>query len=113
MIATKPNIKLFMKVCDTILKHPRQFSMRSFDCGTTACIAGWALRLTGTPFGTPVGDGHSVYSKEACEALGIAGWQGDVLFYEMDIDTPEQAVKFIHKCLDEWYPSWREEKGTL
>ena len=114
-MTTKPNIKLFMAVCDAIVKHREQFSMARFDCGATACIAGWALRLSGECFGKINSDGRTTSSTDACSFLGIHKWQGNFLFYGLEIETPEEAVKFIHNKLDEWYPGWRDElrKETL
>lgn len=45
------NIDLLMQVCDRIAKHPEGFDMdywgHKTECGTTFCIAGWALVLSG------------------------------------------------------------------
>jgi hypothetical protein len=112
---TEPNIKLFLELCDTIIKHKEQFSMSDWDCGTTACIAGWALRLSGRchssyledPF-----DPRSANSSDAARLLEIDDAKAAMLFYCGE-KTAEQAVAFIHKCLDDWYPGWRTEKGSL
>lgn len=48
------NIKLLRKIQRAIRKEPRQFDMDSWfefdkrtpNCGTTACIAGWAIALS-------------------------------------------------------------------
>lgn len=39
------NTPLLYRVADAIVKHAEAFDMDHFECGTTACIAGWAVRL--------------------------------------------------------------------
>jgi len=104
----KPNLKLFMAICDVISKYPDQFNMRAWECGTSACIAGWALRLNGKRHGSF--DGTSTSSAEAAELLGINHEQGELLFLSTGIggDT-KKAINHIHLCLNRWYPNWREE----
>ena len=83
--------------------------MRKWDCGSTACIAGWALRLSGYTR-------EGVYSSpsNAARLLGIQPKQAKQLFLATELgDRTEDTVRFIHTKLDEWYPGWREEKGTL
>jgi len=107
------NVPLLLKICDVISKHPEQFDINEWDCGTKACIAGWALRLSGTRY-----DGHSVRSEKAREILGLTLKQGRELFLPVhysnhDIKTAEQAVKFIHEFLDKHEPHWRKECTTV
>jgi hypothetical protein len=42
-----PNAELAYKILDHIDAHPESWDQGSWDCGTTACFAGWALRLSG------------------------------------------------------------------
>lgn len=49
----KQNNELLERIAQQIEQHPEEFSMLSWDCGTTACIAGWAARLAGLP---PIGE---------------------------------------------------------
>lgn len=39
------NIPLLRQIQTQIIAHPESFSMDEWDCGTTACILGWAFRL--------------------------------------------------------------------
>lgn len=41
------NVTLLRRTQAQILARPEQFHMGTWDCGTTACIAGWACRLSG------------------------------------------------------------------
>ncbi len=101
----KPNIPLFMKVCDTIMKHPTQFDITEWDCGTTACIAGWALRLSGKSY-----NDKGLTSVDAADLLSIDHDQGYRLFMSPEAmnlcRTAPEAVAFIHKFLDEEFPGW-------
>jgi hypothetical protein len=45
--APTPNAELAYKVLDHIDAHPETWDQATWDCGTTACFAGWALRLSG------------------------------------------------------------------
>ncbi len=40
------NKELLYQIIDVIAKEPKTFDMSTWGCGTTACIGGWALRLT-------------------------------------------------------------------
>jgi hypothetical protein len=41
------NIPLLRQIQAQIIQHPETFDMCIWDCGTAACIQGWALRFTG------------------------------------------------------------------
>jgi hypothetical protein len=41
------NVFLLAKIKAAILEEPERFDMNGWECGTTACIAGWASRLSG------------------------------------------------------------------
>jgi hypothetical protein len=45
--APKPNAALAYAVLDQIDAHPEQWDQATWDCGTSACFAGWAVRLSG------------------------------------------------------------------
>lgn len=45
--APKPNAELAYRVLDHIDAHPETWSQGTWDCGTAACFAGWAVRLSG------------------------------------------------------------------
>jgi hypothetical protein len=42
-----PNAELAYAVLDQIDAHPETWNQATWDCGTSACIAGWAVRLSG------------------------------------------------------------------
>lgn len=42
-----PNAELAYRVLDQIDAHPETWNQAAWDCGTAACFAGWALRLSG------------------------------------------------------------------
>ncbi len=54
---TPEGARLLRLARDQILAHPDSFDMNSWDCGTTACIAGHVVRaaqeLCEIPFGVP------------------------------------------------------------
>lgn len=41
------NIPLLRQIQAQIIQHPETLYMPSYDCGTTACIAGWACKISG------------------------------------------------------------------
>ncbi|WIM97806.1 hypothetical protein ACTOB_001360 [Actinoplanes oblitus] len=47
MTALIPNAALAYRVLDHIDAHPETWNQRKWDCGTTACFAGHAVRLSG------------------------------------------------------------------
>lgn len=85
------NVKLLRKVIKHISGESRRLEMAVFGekvdpsepdsppCGTTACIAGWSMILSGkyklTEKGFPYDD------SAATELLGIDGYQANRLFY--------------------------------
>lgn len=44
---SKPNAELAYAVLDQIDAHPETWNQGIWDCGTAACFAGWAVRLSG------------------------------------------------------------------
>lgn len=54
MSETAVNVPLLRKVMDHITAHPEEYDQREYavrtDCGTTHCVAGWALALSGREF---------------------------------------------------------------
>jgi len=112
---TKINVTLLLRVADVISKHPEQFDMGKWECGTTACLAGWSLRLIGKRIG-------QVPWSVAIELLGLSRSQTEEIFWESDwpfqfqfsgsdtdADRAAKAVKRIHTFLDEHASGWREE----
>lgn len=71
------------------------------DCGTTACIAGWALLLT-LADDVPVYGAHVVIDGcprstlgEAARALDLAWDVAEILFTRLDNDEAVPALKFL------------------
>ncbi len=94
------NVELLHKVADVIAKHPEQFDMLTWDCGTTACIAGWALRLSGVGIPAATGLAHFI-GQSAKGALELSVWQANALFIRSNwpcqfrithADMPEEAA---------------------
>lgn len=50
-----PNAELAYRVLDQIDAHPESWNQGTWDCGTAACFAGWAVRLSGGKV-DPLGD---------------------------------------------------------
>lgn len=142
------NIPLFLSICESILKEPLQFDMSNYfddygiryvyerneeervrmpvpNCGTTACIAGWAIanNLKLNPAkackkATGIIDynaRHRIIDYNARQALGINKYESNLLFYRTnwprefydsnyDYLTPteqaEIAVKRIHHFIE-------------
>ena len=42
-----PNAELAYRILDQIDAHPDSWDQGVWDCGTSACFAGWAVRLSG------------------------------------------------------------------
>lgn len=91
------NLELLKKVRQQIEDHPELHSQFSYGvrtpCGTTHCIAGWALSLSGVDLKwTEEGyldwverDGVSTHPGEvARELLGLTREEGDTLFLALD-----------------------------
>lgn len=102
MTAPTPNAALAYAVLDQIDAHPDSWNQEIWDCGTTACFAGWAVRLSGgTSDGSEVVAGPAELVGEhveyaAYKALGIG--------------------EFHNACQDEWLfdaDNDREDLGHL
>lgn len=46
-MSAKPNAELAYRILDRIDADPRSWRQDVWDCGTAACFAGWAVRLSG------------------------------------------------------------------
>lgn len=71
------NIPLLIQIQAQIIQHPEHFDMATWDCGSVACICGWAIRLT---------RGESMqwcgpYFHEGRRALGLTCEEGNRLFH--------------------------------
>lgn len=79
---TTPNAELAYRVLDHIDARPETWEQATWDCGTAACFAGWAVRLSGgTAYGSKVVAGppeligeHVEYA--AYRVLGICEFHG-------------------------------------
>lgn len=123
---TTPNAALAYRVIDQIDAHPESWAQDVWDCGTAACFAGWAVRLSGgSSVGNVVTDGPAelvgrLVESAALEVLGIdeeTAWEpydrgtGDWLF------SPDLDRKGLGETIAEIFgprpepvdeQSWRE-----
>ncbi len=94
------NIKLLRQVKRQILKEPRQFCMDNWfltigdvkwkipNCGTAACIGGWAISLS-----SKLSPSEAQYNdKSAYQVLGLTQSEGVRLFYESN--WPERFISY-------------------
>jgi hypothetical protein len=89
----KINVKLLRKVRRHILAEPKRVNMGRFiyrkeDCGTVACIAGWAVTLSGEELPYHI-------SARAEELLGLNWRQASYLFYDAPnfVKAPAQTAE--------------------
>ena len=83
---TAPNAELAYRVLDHIDAHPEQWDQRTWDCGTVACFAGWAVRLSGARAAGPAYDSKVV--EGPADLIGL--------------DVSDAAVRVLrHEC---WTP---------
>lgn len=103
------NTELFQKIYDQISQHPEThdqatFEYRDISCGTTRCVAGWAVAIahgiesiyTGAARygGRETVHGYlSSTANEAAALLGLDDAQACHLFY---MTTDAQAVEACH-----------------
>lgn len=77
------NVALLKQVAAQVSAAPRQLDMTTFDCGTAACIAGWAARLSGQSL--PAHDeemgSNGDSFRRGKELLRLDGGQAVRLFY--------------------------------
>lgn len=113
MTYTTPEItEMRQKVLDQILAHPEQHNQNNFgektECGTTMCIAGWAVTLdpntevsffTDYPLVNPrviTENGPMDIEYRAGELLGLEDSYEQVsLFYDMDNDSALRRLKHL------------------
>ncbi len=116
-----PNTELFKKINEVISTRPEEHDQGTYEsgrsCGTTRCVAGWAISLTtGTPVfgGTyPITlhpevaaleerlgvqrdwgeDDVDVVPAIAQELLGLTEQQAHQLFYTFNQDTARRLVR--------------------
>lgn len=72
-----PNAELAYQVLDQIDAHPETWNQRVWDCGTAACFAGWAVRLSGCRVRTDnflaeiVAGPKELIGRTVCDAAGV------------------------------------------
>lgn len=83
-----------------LTSRPRRFSMKWWNCGTAACIGGWAEAMF-------LGKGYHPVS-DVSEALGLNRKQSDTLFFhETSADiTPEQAASCLRFLAETGKVDW-------
>jgi len=68
------NVALLEKIRDHILAEPNGFYMQDWECGTTCCIGGWAVKLSGQEWNRR--------TTEPENLLGLSNWKQELsLFY--------------------------------
>ncbi len=90
------NVELALEVKRHILEHPETADMSRWQCGTTACIAGWTVLLGYALPGESLDDACDRhynetariggYAEIACRLLDIPDDESDFLFYSADWD---------------------------
>lgn len=111
------NIPLLRKVMEHITTHPEEYDQREYavrsDCGTSHCIAGWALALSGREFtyrrlqswdhrtaadfgwAAQVGIlGDCSEHDEAAKALGLEDDDAAEMFHE------DQTLSGVWECVE-------------
>ena len=97
-----PNTDLFAKIHDQITAHPETHNQDSWWCGTTRCIAGWAVQLSKIDPDQHDRDFLEEYSRDhdvapdyvlvAADLLGLTLHQAGRLFYEDENDYAVDRV---------------------
>lgn len=98
-----PNTELFKKIHDVISVHPelhdQAFFQEGTGCGTTRCVAGWAIHLSHPDDqGQSVSQLVSLFSKAsspsayARELLDIGYSESDVLFFTLSDEEARRVV---------------------
>jgi len=123
----KINTTLLILIQDAIKAHPEHFDMRGWygekHCGTTACIAGWAMQFD-TQFKTtdiehievkPIHPERRAISTAAQTMLGMTEYQGYRLFHAdcwiptEHIEKPNSVsgvLNYIDQILDGKIPTF-------
>lgn len=91
------NTKLFGQILDVIEKHPEHHDQNDFEnpraeCGTTRCVAGWAIFIDATNRGENITSYIQASSMPfgvapstvAGRLLGITPQEREELFYRVD-----------------------------
>lgn len=75
--------------------------LRKLSCGTSACIAGWAVHLHPRANLTAAYDRYDTYdvSDHAQAILGLTEVEAWALFYERMNQNNVQAAAFLRRCV--------------
>lgn len=118
LLYTESGRKLAAQILEHITAHPEQHDQVSFgeknDCGTTACIAGWAALLTDNAFFRKNNDDEwRIFLKpdaeDSFESLGanLLGMEYDdawELFYCLDNEQAKAALGYVARGEEiDWY----------
>lgn len=105
------NVKLLEQVKGAILKHPENFDMELYaygtvvadkqappECGTTACIAGWAIAIHDGVVEEPqsIGQEMKIWQR-AEEVLDLDSEQGRTLFH---VSKWPEVFRRGYKCAE-------------
>src|SRR5262245_45818321 len=119
-----PNSKNIQKMIDAIEKQPTPIRMASFvarnDCGTTACLAGWANILRQDVQGLGFGKNNYGFferfefgdTDEAANWMGNERTYAETLFYDYRADylTPDErkiaTIRLLTRMRDGGRPKW-------
>lgn len=104
------NTDMFQKIYDQISQHPETHDQMSFEkssyCGTTRCVAGWAIYFAYNNASIYDVDrlnyrnkpGLSSTSSIAADILGLTSDQAHDLFYEsLDHEAVEKCLRYATK----------------
>lgn len=122
LLYTESGRKLAAQILEHITAHPEQHDQLSFgeknDCGTTACIAGWAALLTDNAFFRKKFEDDESYgwrlvvkpdAEYSFESLGanLLGMEYDdawELFYCLDNEQAKAALGYVARGEEiDWY----------
>jgi len=117
------NIPLFQKIHDQIDNSPESHNQGTWECGTSRCVAGWAIHLTtGQPVYATIGlhpatrelaERHDVHTGSipavALRLLGITADEAGRLFYADD----EQAAEAVRLAATGQADAFTEYVQTL
>lgn len=87
-------MQLRQAVLDQIVTYPQTHDQRDWvsDCGTTACVAGWALILSSGHL--PAGEAFDIL-EEAQELLELSDYDAIRLFHYTNNSQACHALKFL------------------
>jgi len=117
----EPNIPLLRKVMEHITAHPEEYDQREYavrtECGTTHCIAGWAVALSdvsivyrrlgiwdnrtagdygwNAELGSPA---EGTWRRQARDLLGLDALDARYLFHEGR--TLDEVWRFVEEISD-------------